>query len=204
MSAVSEPGACPQNIHGCGCEKCLKPKLFVANVARSPHLTRAHSLRNGAFNSCSFGIQCPKFRCFLAFACFLEGSVGLFIWTQNEHFRCGLCTSIMERTRSTHRERKPDPQAWLPMPIGDMTPISAGLPSRTDHPFGLPINEKVAVLKTVRCFCCPTRVWNNWSNKVNLIAHLAPCEHVCIDISCIYQMLMGKNLMCRFVRMKFF
>jgi hypothetical protein len=85
-----------QHSDGCGCEKGLKPELFAANVARSPHLTRAHSLGNGAFSSCSFGVQYPKFRGFLAFAHFLKGSVGLFIWTQNAHIRFGLGTSIEE------------------------------------------------------------------------------------------------------------
>jgi hypothetical protein len=88
---------------------------------------------------------------FLALARILEGGVGLFIWPQNQHFRGGLGAAIMQSTRSTHREWKPDPKARLPMPIRDMPSISTGLPRRTDHPFGLPINEKVAVTETVCC-----------------------------------------------------
>src|SRR6266566_7720504 len=143
MFSSHQPLTSPKDVHGRCIEKCLESELVAANVARSPHLTRAHRLRNRAFDSCSFCVQCPKFWRFLAFARFLEGRVGLFIWTQNEHFRGGLGTSIMQRTRSTNRERKPDPQAWLPMPIRDMPPIATGLPGRTDRLFGLPINAKV-------------------------------------------------------------
>ena len=65
MSAVGQPGAGPQNIHGCSREKCLKLELLAANIARSPHLTGAHGLRNRAFNSCSLGVQCPRILEFL-------------------------------------------------------------------------------------------------------------------------------------------
>src|SRR5258708_40278809 len=131
MSAVGQPGARPQNIDGCSREKCLKPKLFAANIARSPHLTGAHGLRNRAFNSCSFCVQCPKFWSFLAFPRFLEGGIGLFIWAQNKHFRGGLAAFIMKRTSSTHRERKPDPKARGPMPNRGMAPTSAAFACRT-------------------------------------------------------------------------
>src|SRR6266581_2042778 len=151
MFSSHQPLTSPKDVHGICSEKCLKPELFAANVARSPQLTRAHGLRNSAFDSCSFCVQGPKFWSFLAFARFLEGGIGLFIWAQNKHFGGGLGALIMKRTSSTRRERKPDPEARLPMPIRDMPPISTGLPGRTDHLFGLPINEKVAVIKTVRC-----------------------------------------------------
>ena len=62
MSSVGERGTSPQYIDGRGCEKCLESELLAANVARSPHLTRAHRLRNRAFNSCSFGVQRPRIR----------------------------------------------------------------------------------------------------------------------------------------------
>jgi hypothetical protein len=152
MSAVSSPGTCPQHIDGCVREKGLKPELFAAKVARSPHLTRAYSLSNSAFNSCSFGVQFPEFWSLLACARFLEVDIGLFIWAQNKHIRFGLGALIMKRTSSTHRKRKPDQKARLPMPIKYIPPISTGLPGRTDHPFGLRINEKVAVVKTFRRF----------------------------------------------------
>jgi hypothetical protein len=93
-----------------------------------------------------FAYTVRAFWSFLAFARFLKGGIGLFIWAQNKHFRGGLGALIMKSTSSTRRERKPDPEAWLPMPIRDMSPISTGLPGRTDHLFGLPINEKVAVI----------------------------------------------------------
>src|SRR6266487_1837006 len=152
MFASHQPLTSPTDVHGRCRKKCLKLELFAANVARSPHLTRAHGLRNSAFDSCSFCVQGPKFWSFLAFARFLKSSIGLFIWAQHKHFGGGLGALIMKRTSSTRWERKPDSKAQLPMPIRDMPPISTGLPGRTDHPFGLPINEKVAVLKTFRCF----------------------------------------------------
>ena len=113
----------------------------------------------------------------MAFSHVLEGGRGLFIWAQNKHFRGGLAAVIMKQTSSTHRERKPDPKARLPMSIRDMPPISIGLLGRTDHPFGLPINEKVAVLKTLGLYrptaLCPIKT--RFSLDVeSLVIHL--CE----------------------------
>ncbi len=68
MSAIGQPSACAQNIHSSRREKCLKSELFASDRPCPPHLTGAHGLGNGPFNSCSPGIQLPKFGSFLAFA----------------------------------------------------------------------------------------------------------------------------------------
>lgn len=102
---------CPQQ------SRCCR---YQAGAARD-RLFMAVAVKN-AFNACSCGVQGPTCQRFLAFARMLEGGGGLFIWTQNEHFRSSLGAAIMKRTRSTHWERKPDPKARLPMPIRDITP----------------------------------------------------------------------------------
>jgi hypothetical protein len=46
-------------------KKCLKPKLFTPKVARLPHVTGAHGLRDRAFNTRSCGVEFPRIRAFL-------------------------------------------------------------------------------------------------------------------------------------------
>ena len=74
------------------------------------------------------------------------------------------------------------------MPIRDMPPISTGLPGRKDHPFDLPINEKVAVIPHVPLLLMTTSCLRYLVQHC-LIAHVASCEHFCINISPSQQML---------------
>lgn len=152
MSAVSQPGASSQNIHGGRCEKCLKPKLFAANRTRLPHITGAHGLRYRALNTCSLGVELPQLRRFLTNASQIEGMIARFIWTQNQHFGCHRSTLCMKRTRAAEPKGETNAKAGLSMPIGDMTPIPAEVSGRADHLVRLPIDLNLVGIKTSSFF----------------------------------------------------
>ena len=98
MRAFSEPSACPQNIYGSGSKKCLKSELLAANVARSPHLTGAYSLRNRAFNACSLRIDFSKLSRVLSLSCLSKSLIGLFTGSQKQDTGSAFRALIMQRT----------------------------------------------------------------------------------------------------------
>jgi hypothetical protein len=58
MGALRKLYTCPQNIHGGGGKKGLKPQLFAPDRASAAHLTGAHRLGHRAFNACSWYSPC--------------------------------------------------------------------------------------------------------------------------------------------------
>ena len=127
-------------------------EVFAANVARLPHVTGTHGLRYRTLNTCSFGVEFPKLRRFLTDASQMKSLVARFIWSQNQNFCCNRGTLWMKRTRAAESKGETNAKARLSVPVGDMTPISAGVPCRTDRLVRLPINLKVAVIKTPSFF----------------------------------------------------
>ena len=88
MSAVGNPGTSSQHIESGRREKRLKPELLAAKVARLPHVTGPHRLRDRPLNPRSLGVELTKLRCFLTDASQIESLVTCFIWSQDQDFGC--------------------------------------------------------------------------------------------------------------------
>jgi hypothetical protein len=175
MSAVREPGTSSQHIESGRGEKRLKPELLAANVARLPHVTGTHGLRNRALDTRSFGVEFLKLRRFLTEASQIESVVTRFIWSQDQDFCCHRGTLCMKRTRAAESKGETNAQARLAVPVGNMPPISAEVSGRTDRLVHLPIDLKLAMIKTSSFFGGPGRIRHSWPHNVHLIAALALC-----------------------------
>ena len=79
MDALCHPLTSPQNVHGRGGEKGLKPELFAANIAGAAHFTCAHRLGNGPFDPGSFGVHRAKLGGLFSSASLLKSPIRLFI-----------------------------------------------------------------------------------------------------------------------------
>ena len=152
MRAVHKPGTSAQHIESGRREKCLKPELLAANVARLPHVTRTHRLRYRPLDPCSCRVEFPKLRCFLTDASLIEGLVACFIRPQDQDFCCHRGTLCMKWARAAESKRETNTKTRLSVPVRDMTPISAEVSGRTSRLVALPINLKLTVIKTPSFF----------------------------------------------------
>ena len=183
MGALCHPYTSPQDIHGRGGEKRLKTQLVGADVARPAHFTGAHRLRNGSFHPSSLGVRRAKFRRQFSFASLMKGLIGLFLGLEDQH-ACGTVrTLLMKRTRLTDRWRETHPDDLLPMVIVNHAPALASLRRWARHLVSLPIDGKLAVIKTRRLLCLPTHIGRDRSDEINLIADLTLGKHLRIDIA---------------------